>query len=636
MRKKKILFLSNYHRRYTGFAKNLKNVLCHLYKTGNYEIVEGANGIVRGDKANEETSPWKVIGTLPNEPKRLEQLNKDPALAQRASYGHETIDQIIAEEKPDIFVGIEDYWGFSGFVKRPWWNKINCMIWTTLDSLPILHEAVQDAPEVKHFYSWASFASTELNNMGHKHVGHLRGALSNDNFYKLDGDKVRLLRKKFNIDDSFITGFVFRNQLRKTVPALLDGLKIIKNENPDSNVKVFLHTNWREGWDIPALIAERSIAAEDVLTTYFCSNCKDYAISQFVGHDLECPSCASKGCLNTVSIEAGVYDYQLNEIYNMIDFYVHPFTSGGQEIPIQEAMMAETPTACTNYSCGSDFCNEESGGVSLSWTPYYEFPTKFIKAHTNPQAIVDAIKTSQDMSDEERERVGAKGREYILNNYSIEVVGKKLEDIFDNMPLSDYDFDFKQQSMDPFYPEPQGVENAEFVKRLYKHMLNMEVDDADGGLLHWMQRLATDLNRGDVYNYFRGVASNHNDNLKKGTFSLENMLDSDDEGRRIAVVLTEDQNSILMSSYFFEEMHEKYPNHNIYVFVSNAFANILVGNKFIHKLLPFNQIVEDISILEGGPNSKRFFEVAYIPHQDSQLLQGYAHNDLDQSSLCIK
>ena len=40
----------------------------------------------------------------------------------------------------------------------------------------------------------------------------------------------------------------------------------------------------------------------------------------------------------------GVSEKELNEVYNLMDVYCHPFTSGGQEIPIQEAKLTELIT----------------------------------------------------------------------------------------------------------------------------------------------------------------------------------------------------------------------------------------------------------------------------------------------------
>ena len=137
-----------------------------------------------------------------------------------------------------------------------------------------------------------------------------------------------------------------------------------------------------------------------------------------------------------------------------MDMYVHPFTSGGQEIPIQEAMLTETPAACTNYSCGTDFCNEESGGLPLSWFEFVEFPTRFKKASTDPTSIVEAINTVMSWSPEVYSKTGQKSREYILNNYSTEVIGPQLEEIFDKMPNHNYDFNFNKFKMNPLYEPP--------------------------------------------------------------------------------------------------------------------------------------------------------------------------------------
>ena len=74
-----------------------------------------------------------------------------------------------------------------------------------------------------------------------------------------------------------------------------------------------------------------------------------------------------------------------------MDVYCHPFTSGGQEIPIQEAKLTELITLATDYSCGEDYCHEDSGGLPLSWAEYREPGTQFIKASTYPESIYEQL-----------------------------------------------------------------------------------------------------------------------------------------------------------------------------------------------------------------------------------------------------
>ena len=436
---KKILFHSNSSKAFTGFGKNAKNILRHLYKTKKYEIIEFANGLQWGDPSL-HLRPWKAQGSLPNNPTVVQRMNQDPNYARVGGYGGLSIDQAIKEFKPDIYLGVEDIWAFGDFWKKPWWDKINHMIWTTLDSQPILPQAIEAAPKTKNFYCWASFAERDLKAMGHDHVGTLHGSVDTNDFYKLSNYKRASLRQKFNLSDDFIVGFVFRNQLRKSVPNIMEGFKMFKKECPKA--KLLLHTHWAEGWDIPRLIEEKELDKNDILTTYFCSACGQYDIRPFTGQKQTCRFCGTEKSLNTTNIQNGVNEEQLNEIYNLMDVYCHPFTSGGMEIPIFEAKMAELITLVTNYSCGEDSSSLECGSFPLDWAEYREPGTQFIKASTYPSSIFKQLKKVYQMKPEKRLQMGKKARDWTIENYSTEAVGKKLEKILDDMPEVDYDYNW--------------------------------------------------------------------------------------------------------------------------------------------------------------------------------------------------
>ena len=268
--KKKVVIQTNYHKLFTGFGKNAKNILTHLYKSGKYDVVELANGKAFDDPELKK-SPWRSVGTLPRPDQFISpEDQKSPDFQRRVAYGQYGIDRIIKEERPDVYIGAEDIWAFDGFSSKKWWGNINSMIWTTLDSLPILPTAITGASKTKHFYTWASFASKELNRLGHSNVKTLNGSIDTSKFYKLNSSLRDSIRSQHAIStDDFIIGFVFRNQLRKSVPNLLDGFKLFLNKNPNSNAKLLLHTHWGEGWDINRLLKEKSIDPSLVLTTYF-------------------------------------------------------------------------------------------------------------------------------------------------------------------------------------------------------------------------------------------------------------------------------------------------------------------------------------------------------------------------------
>ena len=220
--------------------------------------------------------------------------------------------------------------------------------------------------------------------------------------------------------------------MRKSVPNLLEGFSLFKKRTC-SKAKLLLHTHFGEGWDIPRLMQQYGIDGNDVLTTYICKDCKNYFVHPFVGQDKECPMCKSKKGLNTTNTQNGVTEQQLADVYNLMDVYCHPFTSGGQEIPIQEAKLCELITLVTNYSCGEEMCEEGSESLVLDYK-YTEHNTQFIKASTYPESIYKQLTKVYRMSEIKKIDKGAKARNWALENFSIESVGKKLEEFLDIAP----------------------------------------------------------------------------------------------------------------------------------------------------------------------------------------------------------
>lgn len=634
MRKKKVLIHSNHCKAFTGFGKHTKNILLHLQKTGKYELVEFSNGI-KWDDPMLSTLPWKCQGSLPNNPALLNKLNQDPNLARSAGYGGQTIDRIIKEEKPDVYIGIEDIWAFSGYIDKPWWNKINCMIWTTLDSLPILPEAEKIAPKIKNYFSWASFASKELNRIGHTHAKTLHGAVDTSKFFKISEKDINLIKNEQKIlNDDFIIGFVFRNQLRKSVPNLLEGFKLFCNQNPKANPKLLLHTHWKEGWDIPRLIKEKGINPKNILTTYFCKNCKKYEIKSFSGEGLDCRFCGSEKSQETTNTKAGVSDEQLNEIYNLMSVYCHPFTSGGQEIPIQEAKLAELITLVTNYSCGEDCCTEEASGLPLSWTEYREPGTQFIKASTNPESIASQLKKVFNMKTKRAQEMGQRARQFVIDNYSVKVIGEKLEKIIDEMPEADWNFSFEAESKNEEYNPPEIKNDSDWIIDIYKNILKIEVSNSDEGHTHWMKRLSEDMSREEVLSYFKQVANQENKKNKKIDFA--ELLDKDDEDSRLLISMPESIGDVFLCTSLLKNIKETYPKYNIYFATKPEYFDILDGNPFIHKVIPYSKGLDNLTAMEGQGNHKGFFEVAFLPFIGTQRMLNYMHNGKDkiQFNLC--
>jgi len=625
-RKKKLLYQSDYSLAKTGFGRATRALLTYLYKTGKYDIVNYCCGIQYSNPELKKT-PWKSIGALPDDQREIEQLNRDPNLARLASYGAHNLDRVIKEEKPDVYIAVQDIWGIDFAIDKNWFDKINSVLWTTLDSLPILPTAVEKAPKIKNYWIWSDFATQELHRLGHEHVKTIHGPLETSNFFRLKDEERGKLRATFNIpQDAFIIGFVFRNQLRKSVPNLLEGYALWKRSNPQiKNTFLLLHTHWGEGWNIHKLAQEYNIDLREILTTYICKKCHNYEIKPFHGQDVNCRLCGAEKSQTTTNVGLGVSEKQLNEVYNLMDVYCHPFTSGGQEIPIQEAKLTELITLVTNYSCGEEMCKDEACSFPLEWTEYREHGTEFIKASTKPNSIAKQLNKVYNMPIQKRRDMGKKAREWTIENFSVENIGKEIEQFIDSANFADYSFPIDGEEKDAFAQVPDIKDNSEWLTYLYHNILKMkQVNSQDDGHKYWMQEISKGAKRQDIENYFRQVASQENEKNKKIDFT--DLLDKDDEGKRILYVMPESIGDIYMSTALFDNIKKQYPEHNLYVAVKPEYFDILKGNPSIHKVIQYISQMDQLLWLEGMGDHKGYFEIAFLPFIGTQRILDYIHN----------
>jgi glycosyltransferase involved in cell wall biosynthesis len=606
---------------FTGFGKHKKNLLSYLYKTGKYDIIELSNGFT-WDAGQLKFTPWQSYGMLPDDPEILKEISFDERRKNAAGYGAEMIDYAIQELKPDIYLGIEDIWAFNGFVDKEWWNKIHCIIHTTLDSLPILPDAVNIAPKIKNYFVWASFAEKALHKLGHTHVKTVRGILDTQHFYRFSDIDRKNLRSKFKLSDEFIIGFVFRNQLRKSVPNLLDGFKLFQTKNPQVKAKLLLHTSWNEGWDILKFLKEKEIDPKNILTTYVCKNCNSYHVKSFSAHVINCDFCRTQNSCETTNVKNGVNEEQLNQIYNLMDVYCHPFTSGGQEIPIQEAKLTELITLVTNYSCGEDCCSEISGGLPLEWAEYREPGTQFVKASTLPNSIFSQLQYVYNLPIETKKILGQKARQFVINNYSVEVVGKFFENLFDSLPYIDFEFKNKKHKCDSFFEPNDNLDDQQWVESLYSNIL-FKVDPA--GVSHWVQRLNSDLKRSDVLNYFRKIAIAENQHkFLNETLETLNLSDK----KKIAYIQPEGAEEIIISTAIITSLKNIYPDYDIYYFTKTEYFDLINSHPHVTKVMNYFPKMDDPLFFEGKGSSKKYFDMVFAPYLS--IHNNYFRNSCDK------
>lgn len=633
--KKRILLLTNPPWIKTGLAENAKTLLSYLWKTGKYEIAQYCSQVSENDP-NLKLTPWKSYGCLPTDPASVQQLNQDPGKARDAAYGAWNIDKVIKEWKPDIFVGSDDIWGFgkSNYMDKSWWKQINTAIHITVDSLPVLEQAFEQAEHTKNFFTWAKFATKAMHRYGPKyaHVKQIYGAMDTEKFSPISPQEKAALRKKFGLKDtSTIFLFVGRNQLRKQMVQCLEAFGQFKRENPQADVKLWFHTSYSEksnGWDLPKMAGYYGVNMADILATYTCKTCGEWFVAPYGGEDLNCPSCKAEKSVVTVNIIHGVPDSQMKQIYGISDACISAFSSGGLEYHNVQSLLCAKPLASTNYSCGEDFCEQEFV-YTLGFTTYTEQGTNFIKATTSIVDIKKYMHKVWKTSPSDLIKWGERGRVWAKKTFSIETIGAQWERVFDTMDKVDWDkVNLEVKPKNDQFAFPQIEEENKFISTLYNEILNMDEPSHGDGFKHWKAKLKDGMKREDIYNYFISVArdENNKNNSQKASQDFWNQLDKTTGKKRALFVVKESMGDCLLMTQLFESFHEQYPNHDLYVACDPKFMAVFAGNPHVFRILPYQGFMEQEMACIGAGQKESFFDVFMHPAIQSQRQLNYLSN----------
>ena len=637
MRKKRVLFLTDYAGVNTGFGKNIKLLLSYLYKTKKYDLYHAACGVGR-DNPEFQKFPWKTIGVIPNDPSFIQRMQQDQHFARMASYGEPQIGKIVEEVKPDVIFAIQDSWGALFVADKPFFKKIPTVCWITFDSLPLLSDTIEKADKIKNYWTWSDFAEHEFHSLGFNHVKTQYPLTNTDNFFPLTDLDKKNIRHKHGIEqDCKIFGFVFRNQLRKLVGTLISGYAEFLKQNPEmeNKSKLLLHTHFAEGWDIMRFAKQYGVPEKNILCTYICKETHKYFILPYTGQDIENPETKRK-TLVTTNVSLGVTDAQLNEVYNIMDAYLHPATSGACEIPIVEAALTEKIVSTCDYSFGWNVVNHNKGCIPMDYSFYNEPPmgasTQFLKSQPYPSSISKIMRKICEMKPQRKKEMEIASRKWALDNYSVGVNGKKIEDFIDHQQIitEDNAWDDKEiKKVSPKAKIDQMDDDLQWVLQLYNKILDAHPDQNDDGVKHWMMQIERGMPKNNIESYFRDVANK--DLEKENIQTLEVLFDSNDKEnklKRLLIVQPQSAGDIFIVSSLFESIREKFSKDKwkIYFACEPKFVDIVFGNPNIDKIIPYNQMMDSQIVMEGHGDHFGYVDICLNPYFSTQKLLNYTHN----------
>jgi len=102
--------------------------------------------------------------------------------------------------------------------------------------------------------------------------------------------------------------------------------------------------------------------------------------------------------------------------------------------------------------------------------------------------------------------MGKVARQWTIENFSTEVIGKQLEEMIDNMPDVDYDYGSKLRDYNPEYKIEEHADLIELLVSLYKNILDEDVDRNSSGVRHWMGKIKSGAKVGEIIQHFRKTA----------------------------------------------------------------------------------------------------------------------------------
>ena len=430
MRKRKILFVTEFSELSTGYSVYTKNVLGYLSKVPNFEVAELACYVDRNNQAIKNV-PWKVY---PNKP-----LKEDPEFASysgntAAQFGDQSFNSVLLDFEPDIVMDIRDWWMFEFEQRSPFRDFFHWAIMPTVDAKPQEPQWVNTYASADSVFTYSEFGRDVL-----------KGQCDDIKFVDIaspsaDAEIFKPLKKYEHKEsygiagDSFVIGTVMRNQKRKLYPDLFASFRKILDQTHRNDLFLYCHTYYPDiGWDIPSLLNDHDLSSR-VLFTYKCKTCGTVSPDFFNDGVQICNHCGNF-TNQLAGISNSVDSKQLSDIYNLFDVYVQYANSEGFGMPQLEAVYCGVPVASINYSAMESVIKNINGIALEPLSFYKECETGCDRAVPNNEDFVKTMNELIRSGEKHCQKRGLEMREAALKSYSWQKTAEKWKSHFEKVEL---------------------------------------------------------------------------------------------------------------------------------------------------------------------------------------------------------
>jgi len=506
----------------TGYGIYGREILTRLHNSGKYEVAElGCYSDIHNPAI--KNIPWKFYPNAVNgEDARVQQYNSN----QLNQFGLWRFNRCILDFKPHIVFDVRDYWMFAYQENSPYKKYFSWVIMPATDSSPPKTEwlyTFTNADVVVPYTDWAKkvlekYAGNQINLFPKI----ANAGINPNDFYPVPDKtqhKIKLLGKDYSV-----TGLVMRNQKRKLFADImiaykkyLEALKVSNNIDLYEKSILYLHTSYPEenGWDFPSLLLEFGLL-DKTYFSYHCKKCNSFFPSKFQTSVTACPTCQERS-LAMCSPNNGINTNELNQVYNLFDFFIQYAICEGFGIPQIEAAACGVPIASVDYSAMTEIVEKlDATKIPVDRT--------FRELETNADRVYpDIDKTTQIIYDffvnntqESKAKKSQDIRKKCIDIYTWDNVYKTWEECFDSININKK-LDWNSPDIAPVAPQltvPNNLNNQEFITYICTQLINSPellhtaaiqtlIRDSDSGLV-CRNRITHVLNRQQIVEYLEG------------------------------------------------------------------------------------------------------------------------------------
>ena len=116
---------------------------------------------------------------------------------------------------------------------------------------------------------------------------------------------------------------------------------------------------------------------------------------------------------------------------------------------------------------------------------------------------------------------------------------------------------------------------------------------------------------------------------------LQSFIDYNDK-KRLLFCLPESAGDIFLSTSLLPSLKENYPDFDIYFACKKQYKDILKNNPYIHKVIDYLSVMENVHIMEGVADWPPLFDISLIPSAITQRYINYHHNGIDVSRFSFR